>query len=228
MEQYKRLRQRDSTGSVSKSAWRITVRQLESMIRLSEAMARMHCCDEVRPNETPRAFPASPFCLTFFSLQLQVQPKHVKEAFRLLNKSIIRVETPDINLEQEDEVEEEEQQEEGDDTLPINRGGGSTTLYFMSAPVSRQQCSKWSQWSRQWPHGGCERPLGAQRSVQAVPPPVVLRVQAHLQPAGAPPAQSGGGYGFWIFTVPPIAFAFFVCLFVLTLSSVLQLRKRRS
>ncbi|XP_056149353.1 DNA replication licensing factor MCM6 isoform X2 [Lampris incognitus] len=82
VEQYKRLRQRDGSGGVSKSAWRITVRQLESMIRLSEAMARMHCCDEV-------------------------QPKHVKEAFRLLNKSIIRVETPDINLEQEEEMEEE-------------------------------------------------------------------------------------------------------------------------
>ncbi|XP_053186356.1 DNA replication licensing factor MCM6 [Scomber japonicus] len=88
VEQYKRLRQRDGSGGVSKSAWRITVRQLESMIRLSEGMARMHCCDEV-------------------------QPKHVKEAFRLLNKSIIRVETPDINLEQEDELEDEEQQEEG-------------------------------------------------------------------------------------------------------------------
>lgn len=48
-------------------------------------------------------------------LCLQVQPKHVKEAFRLLNKSIIRVETPDINLEQEDEIEDEEQQEEGTD-----------------------------------------------------------------------------------------------------------------
>lgn len=46
MEQYKRLRQRDGSG-VTKSSWRITVRQLESMIRLSEAMARMHCCDEV-------------------------------------------------------------------------------------------------------------------------------------------------------------------------------------
>ncbi|XP_017275800.1 DNA replication licensing factor MCM6 [Kryptolebias marmoratus] len=86
VEQYKRLRQRDGSGSVSKSAWRITVRQLESMIRLSEAMARMHCCDEV-------------------------QPKHVKEAFRLLNKSIIRVETPDVNLEQEDELEEEQQED---------------------------------------------------------------------------------------------------------------------
>lgn len=50
-----------------------------------------------------------------------MQPKHVKEAFRLLNKSIIRVETPDVNLEQEDELEEEEEQqqqpqEEGRDT----------------------------------------------------------------------------------------------------------------
>ncbi|KAE8291293.1 DNA replication licensing factor MCM6 [Larimichthys crocea] len=98
VEQYKRLRQRDSSGGVSKSAWRITVRQLESMIRLSEGMARMHCCDEV-------------------------QPKHVKEAFRLLNKSIIRVETPDINLEQEDEMEEEEQQEEDVNAVPNGVNG---------------------------------------------------------------------------------------------------------
>ncbi|TNN48217.1 Zygotic DNA replication licensing factor mcm6-B [Liparis tanakae] len=89
VEQYKRLRQRDSSGGVTKSAWRITVRQLESMIRLSEGMARMHCCDEV-------------------------QPKHVKEAFRLLNKSIIRVDTPDINLEQDDDLEEDEEQQQED------------------------------------------------------------------------------------------------------------------
>lgn len=80
IEEYKRLRQRDSTGA-AKSAWRITVRQLESMIRLSEGMARLHCQDEV-------------------------QPKHVKEAFRLLNKSIIRVEQPDIHLEEEEENED--------------------------------------------------------------------------------------------------------------------------
>lgn len=42
----------------------------------------------------------------------------MKEAFRLLNKSIIRVETPDINLEQEDEMEEEEeQQQDGTDKI---------------------------------------------------------------------------------------------------------------
>ena len=32
-----------------------------------------------------------------------MQPKHVKEAFRLLNKSIIRVEQPVINFEEEEE-----------------------------------------------------------------------------------------------------------------------------
>ncbi len=36
-------------------------------------------------------------------LELQVQPKHVKEAYRLLNKSIIRVETPDIQFDEENE-----------------------------------------------------------------------------------------------------------------------------
>ena len=50
VDQYKRLRQRDSSGGTAKSAWRITVRQLESMLRLSEAMARLYCSDEVGPS----------------------------------------------------------------------------------------------------------------------------------------------------------------------------------
>lgn len=64
---------------MTRSSWRITVRQLESMIRLSEAMAKMACSDEVLP-------------------------KHVQEAFRLLNKSIIRVETPDIDFFEDEPV----------------------------------------------------------------------------------------------------------------------------
>ena len=36
-----------------------------------------------------------------------MQPKHVKEAFRLLNKSIIRVETPDVQFDEDDEEQQE-------------------------------------------------------------------------------------------------------------------------
>jgi DNA replication licensing factor MCM6 len=71
--EYKKLRQRESSN---KSAWRITVRQLESMIRLSEALARMHLLEEVKE-------------------------EHVAEAFRLLSKSIIRVEQPDIQFDED-------------------------------------------------------------------------------------------------------------------------------
>lgn len=74
VEQYKHLRERDTSefnllkmfktnlllpsqvcfltsmfllSGLARSAWRITVRQLESMIRLSEGMARLYCQDEV-------------------------------------------------------------------------------------------------------------------------------------------------------------------------------------
>ena len=43
---YKALRIRDA-GSAAKATMRITVRQLESMIRLSEALARLQCKDKV-------------------------------------------------------------------------------------------------------------------------------------------------------------------------------------
>jgi len=76
-DSYMKLRQGDTMGR-SRTAYRITVRQLESMIRLSEALARLHCDNEVRPT-------------------------YVKEAFRLLRKSIIQVETADVTFEDEEE-----------------------------------------------------------------------------------------------------------------------------
>lgn len=69
---YRKLRQGDAMGR-SRTAYRITVRQLESMIRLSEALARLHFDDKVRPS-------------------------YVMEAFRLLRKSIIHVETEDVTF----------------------------------------------------------------------------------------------------------------------------------
>merc|ERR1719431_2131136 len=81
VQQYKHLRQRDTGGS-AKSSWRITVRQLERMLRLSESFARLHCSEEVTA-------------------------KHVKEAYRLLNKSIIMVDQPDVDLDNDDAPEEE-------------------------------------------------------------------------------------------------------------------------
>ncbi|KPJ19170.1 DNA replication licensing factor Mcm6 [Papilio machaon] len=78
VEYYTVLRGRDAGGAGAGSgAWRITVRQLESLVRLSEAVAKLHCSGAVTEH-------------------------HVHEAYRLLNKSIIRVEQPDIHLDEDD------------------------------------------------------------------------------------------------------------------------------
>lgn len=77
VEKYRTLRQDDATGS-GKNSYRITVRQLESMIRLSEAIARANCTAEIIP-----AF--------------------VKEAYSLLRQSIIHVEKDDVNLDDDEE-----------------------------------------------------------------------------------------------------------------------------
>ncbi|KAH9965760.1 mis5 protein [Russula dissimulans] len=77
VEKYRILRQDDGTGGTGRNSYRITVRQLESMIRLSEAIARANCTSEITP-----AF--------------------VREAYSLLRQSIIHVEQDDIDFDEEE------------------------------------------------------------------------------------------------------------------------------
>ncbi|KAG4102731.1 MCM2/3/5 family-domain-containing protein [Neocallimastix lanati (nom. inval.)] len=89
VEHYQNLRQGDATG-INKASYRITVRQLESMIRLSEALAKLHGEEEVKV-------------------------KYVHEAKNLLSKSIIKVDTGDIDL-----YDEENRPQEGDTEMSNN------------------------------------------------------------------------------------------------------------
>jgi DNA replication licensing factor MCM6 len=99
IQYYRALRQNDAMGR-GRTAYRITVRQLESMIRLSEAMARLFC-DEI------------------------VRPQYVRDAYRLLQKSIIHVESDDVTFEEE---EEEEEETEGADLNHIAEGADRSTI----------------------------------------------------------------------------------------------------
>ena len=80
VEKYKELRADDAQGGIGRNSYRITVRQLESMIRLSEAIAKANCVEDVTPN-------------------------FVREAFNLLRQSIISVEKDDVEVEDEEDVE---------------------------------------------------------------------------------------------------------------------------
>lgn len=78
VEKYKELRAEDAQGGIGRNSYRITVRQLESMIRLSEAIAKANCVDDVTPD-------------------------FVREAFGLLRQSIISVEKDDVEVGDEEE-----------------------------------------------------------------------------------------------------------------------------
>lgn len=79
VQRYKELRADDAQGGVGRNSYRITVRQLESMIRLSEAIAKVNCVEEIIP-------------------------EFVNEAYHLLRQSIISVEHDDVDVDDDDEV----------------------------------------------------------------------------------------------------------------------------
>lgn len=81
VEKYKELRSNDS-GGLGRNSYRITVRQLESLIRLSEAIAKANCVEDI-------------------------SEVMVYEAFDLLRQSIITVEKDDVEVEDDEEPSEE-------------------------------------------------------------------------------------------------------------------------
>ncbi|XP_040375565.1 DNA replication licensing factor MCM6 isoform X2 [Rosa chinensis] len=93
VDSYVALRRGD-TAPGSRVAYRMTVRQLEALIRLSEAIARSY-------------------------LEIQVKPHHVRLAVRLLKTSIISVESSEIDL---SEFEDSRDNVEGNDNDNGNNG----------------------------------------------------------------------------------------------------------
>ena len=89
VEKYRALRQDE--GGAGKSNFRITVRQLESMIRLSEAIARANCQNDVSNWREHR-----------IASHCQITPGIVREAYSLLRQSIIHVEQDDISFDDDE------------------------------------------------------------------------------------------------------------------------------
>ncbi len=89
VEKYKELRADDAQGGIGRNSYRITVRQLESMIRLSEAIAKANCVDDI-------------------------SEEMVREAFNLLRQSIISVEKDDVEVDDEEEGDQALTNGEGD------------------------------------------------------------------------------------------------------------------
>eukprot|EP00743_Colponemidia_sp_Colp-15_P004628 GILK01004988.1.p1 GENE.GILK01004988.1~~GILK01004988.1.p1 ORF type:complete len:834 (+),score=187.07 GILK01004988.1:48-2504(+) len=123
VKQYRTIRQGDS--SYQKTAYRITVRQLESLVRLSEALARLHCDDVIRP-------------------------KYVKEACRLLKKSIIHVEQSDVDLPDADLGQDQDEDMTDADKAQTHTDNTDTGAKAAEAPKKTMQITfeKYQQLSK--------------------------------------------------------------------------------
>ncbi|KAK4704841.1 DNA replication licensing factor MCM6, partial [Phenoliferia sp. Uapishka_3] len=101
VEKYRDLRSDDAQG-YGRSSYRVTVRQLESMVRLSEAIARANCTEIITPD-------------------------FVNEAFLLLSQSIIHVEKEDVVVGDDDDDEGGDDPEAPDAEDPSSSQAGPGT-----------------------------------------------------------------------------------------------------
>jgi len=113
VEKYKELRADDAQGGIGRNSYRITVRQLESLIRLSEAIAKATCVDTVTP-------------------------EFVEEAFKLLKQSIISVEKDDVEMEDE-EVEAEAGAANGDEDQQMDAEEADAPAATNGTPAPKQR-----------------------------------------------------------------------------------------
>jgi DNA replication licensing factor MCM6 len=80
------------------------------MVRLSEAIARANCTEEVR--RLPPPFLLFPKLISFFSHQITVE--FVNEAYNLLSQSIVHVEKDDVDIDDSDDEDDNNDDEGGD------------------------------------------------------------------------------------------------------------------
>ena len=121
VEKYQELRMDDAQGGIGRSSYRITVRQLESLIRLSEAVAKANCVEEV-------------------------VPRFVLEAYDLLRQSIVTVEKDDVEVDEDAEdaanqADLDQDMMDGDEDANAARrdGDGDSPMGDGDADGQRQQ-----------------------------------------------------------------------------------------
>lgn len=119
MDKYVEIRKRDSQQFGVKGSYRITVRQLESMIRLSEAIAKANCA-------------------------MSISRQYVEEAYDLLRQSIIRIDVDDIQM-SDDEMDDGESADvpnENDDERSEGNAKSSTERQQKKVSISQDEYSK--------------------------------------------------------------------------------------
>ncbi|CAL5410635.1 unnamed protein product [Camellia sinensis] len=152
VDSYVALRRGDTTPG-SRVAYRMTVRQLEALIRLSEAIARSY-------------------------MDVQVFPRHVRVAVRLLKTSIISVESSEIDLSEF----QEENRDDGDGGDDGNDGPGQDEAHPSSAapePASRNAGSDHAESGAEPANRQGKKLVISDEYFQRVTQALVMRLRQH-------------------------------------------------